>query len=147
MITQRGLVRKFPQLSKGTFTLTTLCRHSAMETAIKAACNLVEILGRGGFRLIKFMSDSKDVMSAIPFERRALLDLSLHLNELPVERALGVRWFVQTDELGFESKNLNPLRQNVVSSLLSVLCMTLLVLLPLWPSLQELSYRVSGRQN
>lgn len=118
-----------------------------METAIKAACNLVEILGRGGFRLIKFMSDSKDVMSAIPFERRALLDLSLHLNELPVERALGVRWFVQTDELGFETKNLNPLRQNVVSSLLSVLCMTLLVLLPLWPSLQELSYRVSGRQN
>lgn len=46
-------------------------------------------------------------MSTIPVERRALPDLSLHLDELPVEKDLGVCWFVQTDEVGFETKNLN----------------------------------------
>ena len=36
------------------------------DSAVKAASNLVEILRRGGFRLTKFMSNSKVVMSAIP---------------------------------------------------------------------------------
>lgn len=53
------------------------------------------------------MYNSKNVTSAIPVEGKALLDLSLHLDELPVERVLGVRWFVQTDELGFETKTFN----------------------------------------
>ena len=77
------------------------------DSAVKAASNLVQILGRGGFRLTKFMSSSKDAMSTIPVERRALPDLSLHPDELPVESVLGVRWFVQTNKLGFETKNLN----------------------------------------
>lgn len=52
------------------------------------------------------MYNSKNVTSAIPVEGKALLDLSPHLDELPVERVLGVRWFVQTDELGIETKAL-----------------------------------------
>ena len=73
------------------------------------------------------MSNSKDVMSPIPVERRALPDLSLHLDELPVERVLGVHWFVQTDELGFENKNLNcPESKHGILS--SVFC-----LFTVWP--------------
>ena len=74
------------------------------DSAIKAASNLVDILERGGFHLTKFTSNCKDVMSAMPAERRALPDLSLHLNELLMERVLGVRWFVQTYELALKSR-------------------------------------------
>ena len=66
------------------------------------------------------MPNSKDVMSAIPVERRALPDLSLHLDELPVERVLGVCCFVQTDELGFETKNFN--RPETKRGILSSAC-------------------------
>ena len=66
------------------------------------------------------MSNSKNVMSAIPVKRRALPDLSLHLDELPVERVLGVRWFDQTCELGFETNNLN--RPETKRGILSSVC-------------------------
>ena len=73
------------------------------------------------------MSNSKDVMSTIPVERRALPDLSLHLDELPVERVLGVQ----------ELESLREQTWNPVFCLLSVHSMTLLVLLCLWPSLES----------
>ena len=90
------------------------------DSAIKAASGFVEILGRGGFCLTKFTSNSKDAMSTIPVERRALPDLSLRLDELPVERVLRVCWFVQTAELGFEIKNLN--RPKTKHGILSSVC-------------------------
>ena len=65
------------------------------------------MLEHGGFHLTKFMSNSKEVLASIPLERRLTPNLDVGLNEFPVERALGVRWFVETDELGFELKNLN----------------------------------------
>ena len=68
------------------------------------------------------MSNSKDVISTIPVERRAFSDVNHHLDELPVERVLGVRWFVQTDELGFETKNLNhpETKRGILSSVCSL---------------------------
>lgn len=74
--------------------LMMFCCYLVMEMVIKVVCNLVEILGCGGFCLIKFMFDSKDVMFVIFFERRVLLDFSLYLNELLVERVFGFCWFV-----------------------------------------------------
>ncbi|XP_022784666.1 LOW QUALITY PROTEIN: uncharacterized protein LOC111325175 [Stylophora pistillata] len=65
--------------------------------AARAASSLAEMLVSGGFRLTKFMSNSKDTLSKIPAERRAKPELNLDLDELPVERALGVRWFLETD--------------------------------------------------
>ena len=102
----KGFSPEVPAIVERNFYVDdALPSFSDEDSAIKAASNLVEILGRGGFRLTK--SSSKDVMSTIPVERRALPDLSLHPDKLPVERVLGVRWFVQTDKLGLETKNLN----------------------------------------
>ncbi len=54
---------------------------------------------KGGLRLHKFTSNSKDVIAAIPREDRAttLKNLDLHNDRLPVERALGVYWCVESD--------------------------------------------------
>ena len=59
-------------------------------TAVSLAADLINILERGGFHLTKFMSNSKNVLASIPAERRAAPELNLELDELPVERALGV---------------------------------------------------------
>ena len=63
--------------------------------------DLCELLAKGGFRLTKWISTSKEVMGAIPHEDRAKEVRSLDLGEvkLPVERALRVHWDVDTDVL------------------------------------------------
>ena len=50
-------------------------------------------------RLRKFISNSKEVISAIPREDCAstLENLDLHSDRLPIERALGVYWCVESD--------------------------------------------------
>ena len=54
---------------------------------------------KGGLRLHKFISNSKEVISAISHEDRAstLKNLDLHNDRLPIERALGIYWCVQSD--------------------------------------------------
>lgn len=89
-------------------------------SAGKLALEMTEILARGGFNLTKFTSNNKSVLSMIPEEKRANPGLNLDLEELPVERALGVRWFAETDELGFEVKDL--VRPETKRGLLSTIC-------------------------
>jgi hypothetical protein len=89
-------------------------------SAISLAKELIELLQRGGFNLTKFTSNNKDVLAEIPSQRRAKPELNLDLDELPVERALGVRWRLETDELGFEVKQLD--RPETKRGILSTLC-------------------------
>lgn len=94
-------------VEKNFYVDDALPSFSSNALATRVAADLAEMLEHGGFHLTKFMSNSKEVLSSIPVERRAAPNLDVELNELPVERALGVRWFVETDELGFQIKNLN----------------------------------------
>ncbi len=61
--------------------------------------DLRKICAKGGFNLTKWISNSRCVLAAIPEEERAkeVKDLDLDQDILPVERALGVRWCVQSD--------------------------------------------------
>ena len=61
------------------------------------------LLAKGGFNLHKFISNSKEVIEAIPKEQRAsgIKELDLTRDILPIERALGVQWCVQSDALQF----------------------------------------------
>ena len=72
------------------------------QSATNLACGLADILDRGSFNLTKFTSNSKKVLAAIPRDKRSKPELNLDLDELPIERALGVRWFVVDDQLGFD---------------------------------------------
>ena len=69
----------------------------------KLAKELTSSCLAGGFRLHKFVSNQATVLHEIPKDERAQGVRDLHFDEptFPVERALGLQWFVDDDEFGF----------------------------------------------
>ena len=70
--------------------------------AVRLAAQLCKLLERGGFKLTKWLSNSKLVLESIPESERAAQVKDLNFDQLPVERALGVQWSVCSDEFGFK---------------------------------------------
>ena len=86
--------------------------------------NTNDICAKGGMRLHKFISNSKEVIATIDPEDRAkeLKDLDLNSDSLPVERALGVQWYMETDSFQFRiTLQDKPLtRRGILSTVSSV---------------------------
>lgn len=82
------------------------------------------LLAKGGFNLHKFISNSKEVIKAIPKEQRAsgVKELDLSRDVLPIERALGEQWCVQSDALQFRVvlKDKPLTRRGILSSISSI---------------------------
>lgn len=57
---------------------------------VSLVVDLINILECGGFYFIKFMLNSKNVLVLIFVERRVVFELNFELDELLVERVLGV---------------------------------------------------------
>ena len=78
----------------------------------------------GGFNLHKFLSNSKRVMQAIPKDQRAegVMELDLNKDVLPIERALGVQWCLESDHLQFrvELKDRPFTRRGILASISSI---------------------------
>ena len=74
------------------------------ESAIDLVKNVREMCASGGFKLTKFISNSRRVLETIPIEDHAkgLKDLDLKLDSLSIERALGMLWNVENDTLEFK---------------------------------------------
>ena len=91
------------------------------QDAIELVQELCSLLKRGGFRLTKWVSNSKQVMESIPEDDRAkdVKDLNL---PLPSERALGVQWLTETDTFGIKVKQREkpPTRRGLLSTMSSV---------------------------
>ncbi|XP_071819881.1 uncharacterized protein [Apostichopus japonicus] len=73
------------------------------EEAIILMKQLRELLGRGGFRLTKWVSNSRLVLDTIPKGERAegIRSLDMEKDKLPIDRALGVSWCVESDQFQF----------------------------------------------
>ena len=73
------------------------------EEAVTLIKNTKEMCQKGGLRLHKFVSNSKEVMAAVPPADRAegIKDLDLLKDDLPIERALGIQWCVENDTFHF----------------------------------------------
>lgn len=67
------------------------------DQAIPLASDLMKLLREGGFCLTKFASNSCELLASIPPASRANPKLDLDLDQLPLERALGVYWDVYWD--------------------------------------------------
>ena len=96
---------------------------SAEETSHHAS-NLRSLLSRGGFRLTKWISNDPRVLETIPEDerRKDVKALDLSKDDLPVERALGVKWCVETDTFGFKVDfKLKPaMRRGILSVVSSI---------------------------
>ena len=84
------------------------------------AIMLMELCAKGVFNLTKFVSNNHKVWSAIPRAKRAGPSLDVNLGELPVDRALGVRWHIESDMFGFKVVELG--KSNTMRGVLSTIC-------------------------
>ena len=94
------------------------------QRAISLIKQTKELCARGGLRLHKFISNSKEVISAIPPEDRSspLKNLNLGHDRLPIQRALGVQWCVETDtfQLRITVQDTPLTRRSILSTVSSV---------------------------
>ena len=81
---------------------------------------MVDVPARGSFNLPKFTSNSKEVAKTVPRDKLSSQNLNLDLEEPPVERALGILWFVGDDTLGFKIRHLD--RPETKRGILSIVC-------------------------
>ena len=77
---------------------------------------------RRSFRLTRFVSNDVAVLASVPESERAESVVNLDLDELPVERALGVQWNVQEDVFSFRivSRKKAPTRRGILSDISSM---------------------------
>lgn len=96
----------------------------SVEHAINLIKNTKTLCMKGGFKLHKFISNRKEVIEAIPVDERAkgVKELDLTKDLLPIERALGVQWFVESDEFHFkaELKDRPLTRRGILSTVSSI---------------------------
>ena len=92
--------------------------------AIKLIKSTRKLFAKGGLHLHKFTSNSREVLETIPEDKRAkgLKNLDLHQNFLPMERALGFQWCVETNSFQFRiTLQDKPLtRRGILSTVSSV---------------------------
>ena len=94
------------------------------EDAIELVHNVKKMCAKGGFNLTKFVSNSRRVIMSVSPEDRAkeIKGLDLGQDRLPIERALGVQWCVESDAFKFriELKDQPCTRRGMLSTISSV---------------------------
>ena len=92
------------------------------QNAISLTLDVTELLGHGGFRLTKFISTNKAVLKSIPVEerRKDLSDCNIDKNELPQDRAIGIRWDTASDTFYFIYNYMSKPHRGVISVVNSV---------------------------
>ncbi len=70
--------------------------------AIRLTADLRRLLEKGGFNLTKWVSNSRKLVETLPESERAGTLKDLNDGQMPVERALGVRWDVESDKFCFK---------------------------------------------
>lgn len=92
--------------------------------AIRLVKELRSVCTTGGFKLTKWTSNSRAVLASVPVEERAkeVKDLDLDKDKLPIERALGMRWDIESDTFFFSITPKQPsvTRRSILSVLNSV---------------------------
>ena len=97
--------------------------HDTAE-AIKICSNVINILSQGGFRLHKFISNNRSILSSLPQANVSpkITAIDLDLNEIPVERALGILWNPQSDifKIKYALKPVSTIKRGILSHVSSI---------------------------
>lgn len=106
-----------------------------LESAQKLASEIRELCKSGGFNLTKFVASDKEILKEIPLENQLHPENSTNLEtfdfvdksqsqleEPCIERALGIKWNITNDTLGFriELRNRPNTRRGFLSSISSI---------------------------
>ena len=86
------------------FYVDDLLKSTATQKfALDLITKLTRMCAAGGFRLTKFVSNDREVIASIPKEERAkgIKNIDLDQSRLPMERALGISWNIENDQLEF----------------------------------------------
>lgn len=75
---------------------------STESRAIRLVGELRQLLSKSGFPLTKWISNSRNLNDSVPESERTSSAKDLLLDQLPIERTLGVRWNVESDTLSFK---------------------------------------------
>ena len=70
-----------------------------ISVAVKVCVDVINILQKGGLRLTKFISNNRSLLQALPTSNISpkLTEINLSVNDIPIERALGILWNPETD--------------------------------------------------
>ncbi|XP_062846427.1 uncharacterized protein LOC134325915 isoform X2 [Trichomycterus rosablanca] len=94
------------------------------ERAIELALEARELCANGGLRLHKFVSNSNVVLQSIPPSERATdtKTKNLTLNDMSLERALGIHWDIESDSFTFKitAKDQPATRRGILSTVASI---------------------------
>ena len=94
------------------------------EKTLSLIDNSIAMCRKGGVRLCKFVSNERDVIDHLAPEERAkdLKDINMVSDKLPVERALGITWCIESDSFKFRIilKDRPLTRRGVLSSVSSL---------------------------
>ena len=97
---------------------------NSVSEAVSLIKGTKDLCARGGLRLHKFVSNSREVMQSIPPNERAsgIKNLDMRKDNLPVERALGVEWCIESDtfQLRVILQNKPPTRRRILSTVSSI---------------------------
>jgi hypothetical protein len=105
------------------FYMDDVLKSVKTETeAIRLSQQLIDILSRRGFRLTKFLSNSRRVLENLPTDEVSRSVTNLDLEDLPVERALGVLWNTENDtlEIKVSQEKLIPTKRNILRKICTV---------------------------
>ncbi|CAM4662406.1 unnamed protein product [Leuciscus chuanchicus] len=95
-----------------------------VEKAIQLAKEARELCIKGGLRLHKFVSNDNTVLQSIPASERAVKfeTKDLTFNDMPLERALGIHWNIQSDSFQFHIplKGQPTTRRGILSTVASI---------------------------
>ena len=97
---------------------------STDDKTIELAKDVKAVCGNGGFNLTKFVGNTERIIDSIPDEHRAenVKSLTLGQDKLPIERALGVIWCIESDTFNFriELKDTPCTRRGILSTISSI---------------------------
>ena len=92
------------------------------QAAVKTITDVVALLKLGGFNLVKFIPNSRDILKKISSGNLSPKIVNLDLDELPIERNLGVSLDPNSDMLTFKvvNKNIPETKRGILSMVSSI---------------------------
>ncbi|XP_044182204.1 uncharacterized protein LOC122963012 [Acropora millepora] len=108
------------------------------DQATALAVKLTAMLKEGGFHLTKFLSNRREVLSALPTQERANPTLNLELDQLPINRTLGLHWDAERDVFCFKTVSTKRGILSTISSLFDPLSFLSPFILPIKVLIQDL---------